>query len=276
MDINKLLNQLANQEQELQEQEFFAPCVPGGEVKTQIASIAYRFQPQPADFEGWGIFKPLDTRTAQWVDEPTLPQISEYLKLLKPLRFWLSYRLKGQTWLAYPVNGDEARKRYGITKPTPVHLVTEGGAFETIIARGDVSSWWFESVDRRADPQITDTLKQHLKQLTDPEMLQFSGMTPEAKITYELVAGQQEEFGTEKRDRRRLNQALQQGGGALQDFGDRGDYWQVEWTTADGERHVSAISKGDLTVMSSGICLSGRDRDFDLQSLVGVIENRDF
>jgi len=274
MDINKLLNQLANQEQALQEQEFLAPCVPGGRVKTAIASIAYSFQPQPADFEGWGIFQPLDTQTAQWVDEPTLPQIGEYLNLLKPLRFWLSYRLQGQTWLAYPVNLDEAKKRYGITKPTPVHLVTEGGAFETIIARGEGASWWFEGLDRRADPQITDTLKHHLKQLTDPDKLQFSGMTPEAKITYELVAGQQEEFSAEKRDRRRLNQALKQGGGALQDFADQGDYWRVEWTTADGEHHVSAISKADLTVVSSGICLSGRDRDFDLQSLVGVIEDR--
>ncbi|MDJ1174508.1 hypothetical protein [Roseofilum capinflatum] len=274
MDINKLLNQLANQEQALQEQEFLAPCVAGGRVKTAIASIAYSFQPQPPNFEGWGIFQPLDTQTAQWVDEPTLPQIGEYLNLLKPLRFWLSYRLQGQTWLAYPVNGDEAKKRYGITKPTPVHLVTEGGAFETIIARGEGASWWFEGLDRRADPQIVDTLKHHLKQLTDPDKLQFSGMTPEAKITYELVAGQQEEFSAEKRDRRRLNQALQQGGGALQDFADQGDYWRVEWTTVDGEHHVSAISKADLTVVSSGICLSGRDRDFDLQSLVGVIEDQ--
>ena len=34
------------------------------------------------------------------------------------------------------------------------------------------------------------------------------------------------------------------------------------------------VSKRDLTVISSGICLSDRDRDFDLQSLVGVIEKR--
>ena len=48
----------------------------------------------------------------------------------------------------------------------------------------------------------------------------------------------------------------------------------VEWQTFDGEYHSSAISKQDLTVISSGICLSGLDRDFDLQSLVGVIEKR--
>ena len=65
------------------------------------------------------------------------------------------------------------------------------------------------------------------------------------------------------------------GGGELRDFRDRGDFWQVEWTTRNGEHHTSAISKGDLTVISSGICLSGYDRDFDLQSLVGVIESRD-
>ncbi len=274
-DIRNLLNQLAAAENQLQNQQFLAPCVPGGKVRTSIASIIYQFKPQPENFEGWGIFQPVNAKEAKVVAEPTLPQVMRYLELLKPVRLWLSYCLQGQTWLAYPVNGAEADQRYGINKPTPVHLVSEGRAFETIIARRDGCAWWFESVDRRADPQVVDLLKSHMQQLTDPKMLQFSGMTPEAKIVYELVASQQEEFQGEKRDRRRLQRALEQGGGQLKEFADQGGYWRVEWTTGSGERHVSVISKADLTVMSSGICLSGRDRDFDLQSLVGVMENRD-
>jgi hypothetical protein len=75
-------------------------------------------------------------------------------------------------------------------------------------------------------------------------------------------------------DQRRLVGALRAGGGQLREAVDRGEFYLVEWETGDGVRRTSAVAKGDLTLLSSGICLAGRDRDFDLQSLVGVIDRR--
>jgi hypothetical protein len=320
-DIRNLLNQIAAQEAQLRDTQFLAPCVRGGRVRTSVANIIYTFTPQPQDFEGWGIFQPVDGKIAEVVEEPSLPQLAEYLKLLKPLRLRLAHVLQGQTWLAYPMNESDMQQRLGAAKPVPVHLVTEAAAFEPIIARFDGSAWWFDEIDRRAEPQPAELLREQLRQGTMPENVRFPGMTPEMHTVYDLALQQTEAYqlrlqhqrevreqqerqreqrqqrraqrdeqrreqerqsqrgrrqrGSAQGDEGRLRDALHMGGGELREFRDRGEFWQVEWTTRNGERHTSAISKGDLTVISSGICLSGYDRNFDLQSLVGVIEARD-
>jgi len=286
-----------------------------------VANIIYTFTPQPQDFEGWGIFQPVDGKIAEVVEEPSLPQLAEYLKLLKPLRLRLAHLLQAQTWLAYPVNESDMQQRLGAAKPVPVNLVTEAAAFEPIIARFDGSAWWFDEIDRRAEPQPAELLREQLRQGTMPENVRFPGMTPEMLTVYDLALQQTEAYqlrlqhqrevreqqerqreqrqqrraqrdeqrrvqerqsprgrrqrGSAQGDEGRLRDALHMGGGELREFRDRGEFWQVEWMTRNGDRHTSAISKGDLTVISSGICLSGYDRNFDLQSLVGVIEARD-
>ncbi|NES69179.1 MAG: hypothetical protein F6K24_30105, partial [Okeania sp. SIO2D1] len=113
------------------------------------------------------------------------------------------------------------------------------------------------------------------KNITPPKEVKFKGITPEMKTVYDLVARQKEEFlkqMQQQRDEKQLREALEMGGGELHNFCDRSTYWQVEWVTRDGERHTSAIDKNDLTVVSAGIFLSGGDRHFDLQSLVGVVK----
>lgn len=291
-DIRKLLQQIAQEEAKLYDTEFIAPCVGGGTVCALVANLIYTFQPQPRDFEGWGIFQPINDRVAEMIDEPSLPQLLQYLNLLQPLRLNLLYPLRGKTWLAYPVNESDMQQRFGEAKPLPVHLVSEGGQFEGIIARLGGGGCWFDARDRRADPQMTVQLREWLRGEAVPENVGCAGITPEQRTAYDL-AWQQTDAGQRRQqqrqtvrnrpprrintrsEERQLREALQQGGGELRDFRDRGDFWQVEWTTSNGERHTSAIDKNDLTVISSGICLSGRDRDFDLQSLVGVIEQSD-
>ena len=277
-DIHKLINQFAAKEQELNSSQFVAPCVRGGKIRTKVLGMVYTFLPKPRDFEGWGLFQPIDSKTVTVVDEPNLPQIAQYLQSLQPLRLRLAYPLKNQTWLAYPVNEANMRQHYGYCKPVPVHLVSEGAKFEVAIARTDGVSWWFDECDRRSDPMITEQLKENIKQVTLASDLHFKGMTPEMRTVYELVTQQAQEFSAlqkQQRNEKRLRDALKMGGGELNEFRERQDHWVIQWTTADGESHTSAISKHDLTVISAGICLSGEDEKFDLQSLVGVVEESD-
>ncbi|HZT42526.1 MAG TPA: hypothetical protein VFA07_10050 [Chthonomonadaceae bacterium] len=276
-NIRQLLEKMAAEEAAFRETKFLAPCVRGGKVRAKVAGLIQSFAPVPRDFEGWGLFAPVDARTARVVEEAGLPLVAEYLRLFTPLRVRLARPLKGMTWLAYPVNESDARQRIGAVRPLPVHLVTEGATFETVVARGDGGAWWFEETDRRADPQIAERLREAQRKLTLPQTLRFRGVTPEMRAAYDLAVQETAEFQAllqPRRDEARLEQALRMAGGTLRGYQDRGDYWVVDWTTRDGQRHSSAIARKDLTVMSAGICLSGQDRNFDLQSLVGVVERQ--
>jgi hypothetical protein len=274
-NIHNLITTLAAQEEAFQQTQFLAPCVRGGRVRTRVAGLVTTFTPRPREFQGWGIFQPVDAETARLVEEAGLPEVGQYLRRLPAVRLRLATALKGQTWLAYPVNEADARQRWGAAKPVAVHLVTEGAVFEPVVVRWDGAACWFEGVDRRADPMVAEKLREAQKAVTPPEALRFPGITPEMRAVYDLAAQQLKEFQAVRQPRQdedRLRAALRLAGGSLREYRDRGDFWLVEWTTRDGERHTSAIAKRDLTVISAGICLDGGDRAFDLQSLVGVVD----
>ena len=42
--------------------------------------------------------------------------------------------------------------------------------------------------------------------------------------------------------------------------------------TVNGQQHRSTVERTSLSVQTAGICLDGFDANFDLQSLVGVIQ----
>lgn len=276
-NIRKLIGKLAEQEARLRETTFLAPCVPGGSVRTRVAGLVYTFAPVPPDGEGWGLFKPLDAERAERVGKPTLMQVDAYLKLFPAFRVRLVLRLQHRTWLAYPANTSDAQQRLGQARPVPVHLVEHASVFEQVVARWDGAAWWFEAPDRRDDPRFAAFLREALKEETEPEALQRRDLTPEMRTTYSLAFTRTATYKARmkhQREQARLGEALSFAGGALHDFQDRGDFWLVTWATRDGETHQSAIKKNDLTVMSAGICLDDQDADFDLQSLVSVMEQR--
>jgi hypothetical protein len=277
-NIRNLLSALAAKEDALRGTLFVAPCVGRGTINLRGGGLVYSFTPEPDDFEGWGVFEPLDERTAVLVAEASPSQRDGFLKSCKTVRLRLSYRLKGQTWLACPVNEADARGRLGTRKPQQLHLVENGAQFEQVVARFDGSSCWFEEIDRRADPRDAERMRRALRDKIPPAYLGWKNCTPEMRGCY--VQAQQQGKSSKHMlrqlaDEQRLQEALAFSGGQLISFSEEGNCWKVLWRTRDERSYASVISKQDLTVLSAGFCLSGLDGDFDLQSLVTVAEAAD-
>lgn len=269
-DVSDALNRLAAAEERFLASEFLAPAVRGAGVRVRIAGVITELRIRPADFEGWGVFRPVSHAEAVLARRARLAEQSRYLDLFPLVRLILAGQVE-HSWVAVPAH--RADTRFHIDGMIPVRLVEDGRLFEVVEARFDGSQFWYSGPDPRRDPATAKYLREQLDRLTPPEQLQRSGLTAEERTAYELnyqPRYEATEEGRRSREERRLRGALAHAGADLKDFVERQDVYTVTYEV-DGRRHVSAVSKADLSVQVAGICLDGEDANFDLQSLVGVI-----
>lgn len=269
-DVNDALARLASAEDRFLTSEFLAPAVKGGQIHVRIAGVVCRLNVSPADFEGWGVFRPVSHSAAQLVRNARLAERQRYLELFPSVRLILALRQDGQ-WLAVPAHKGD--RRFHFDGLVPVRFVEEAQLFEVVQCRFDGSQFWYDQSDPRWDPGTGAYLRTELERLTHPNELSRSGLTAEEREAYAISFRPRYERSEEaRRDReeRRVRQALEHAGADMKGLVERSDVYTVTYEV-DGQRHVSAISKNDLSVQVAGICLSGEDSKFDLQSLVGVI-----
>jgi hypothetical protein len=268
--IHDALNRLAAAEERFLASEFLAPAVRGSQVQVRIAGVIRRLKIQPADYEGWGVFRPVSHAEARLVRSARLAERQRYLELLPLVRLILSRRGNDE-WLAVPAH--RADSRFHVEGLIPVRFVEDAQLFEVIQSRFDGAQFWYAGADPRWDPATATYLRQALDQMVHPDLLSRSGLTSEERTAYATNYWPRYEATAEarrSREEKRLRQALGHAGAELTDYVERQDVYTVTYEV-DGQRHVSAISKMDLSVQVAGICLSGEDENFDLNSLVGVI-----
>jgi hypothetical protein len=268
--LTDVLRRLANAEERFLAGTFLAPALRGGQVQVRIAGVNCQLKTRPAEFAGWGVFRPLSHKEAQLQRAATLAERQRYLELFPLVRLILCRRAD-DGWLAIPAH--QADRRLRTEGTLPVHFVEDGQLFEVVQCRFDGSHWWFECLDARRDPGAAAYLRQALQEMVEPRHLSRPGLTAEEKAAYALnywPALQAELEARRDRTADRLRAALAHAGAELRDYLDRGDVYRVTYEV-DGREHVSVIGKDDLSVQVAGICLSGEDQSFDLQSLVGVI-----
>lgn len=266
MKVKRLLETLAAEEAAFAGTEFLAPVLPGRRVRVRIAGLVCALRVVGESAPGWAILRALSLETAQVVGRPGLQQIRDYLALFPAVRLLL-LTLADDDWLALPAQRNNTRVQ--VPGPVRVHLAVGVQRFQQIIARFDGLAFWFQEVDRRHNPARAAYLRDVLAAELPPAEVRKPYLTAEERAAYQLVYDARE---AARRDQveARLADALAHAGASLAAYIEREDAYTVTYTV-EGQLYHSTVRKDDLTVLSAGICLSGQDRSFDLQSLVGVI-----
>jgi hypothetical protein len=270
ISICNALTRLARAEARFLAAEFLAPVVCGRGVSVSIANVRCTLHATPADFRGWGVFRPISHASAWLVRDASADERRRYLELFPEVRVILLARV-GAGVTAIVANDSDCR--FDIAEPIVVQFADECDIFDTVVARFDGSQFWFDEVDARADPSAADYLRRELMKMTDPARIARRELTAAHRAAYAIHYDRRMNnirLDQRRRDESRLKSSLAQAGASLRDFADAGDSYRVAYVV-DGARHVSVVRKNDLTVLSAGICLSGEDRAFDLNSLVGVL-----
>lgn len=229
---------------------------------------------EPASFWGWGRFVVKRDWTAELAKPATSVQISKALRPLPQALVVLVKPLGDRgTWLAIPAQHPSSLACARRLAPVIVHLVSRARQFDRCVARFDGRRWWFEALDVRADPKLAASMRTALAEEVDSDDFTLAGATPAHVEAYRLAWGQlvhEVMSGRVQSAEQAVADALALAGGELLELTSAVEHWLVRWRGPDRVVHYSAIQKETLTVLSAGICLSGEDRKFDLQSLVGV------
>jgi hypothetical protein len=268
---NDLFNKLATAENDFFSSQLFSPVLKGKPIRVRIAGILFTLEVvKPKNFEGWGVFSPVNYKTARFIREPNMAEKEQYFRLFPALRLVLCRNANNQ-WGGVPAN--QADTRFKIQGVVPIQLISEVQMFDHIKVRFDGTSIWFEQIDPRSNPRTAIYLRECATKLLEPKKLELPGLTQEDRDAYQIAYGIALAADIEaKRDKQeeRIKDALDRAGAKYQSYIERKDTYTIEYTV-DGTKHRSVVKKDTLAVESAGICLAGTDRNFDLQSLVGVI-----
>lgn len=267
MSIDDILNRLEAAENDFLQRDVLAPVLPGRDVIVRIAGIICTLTVTGKRFTGWAVLRPQSLKTAALVRPATLAEVAAYLKLFPALRLIVVAR-EGRQWFALPAS--QGGKGIQLSGAAPV-LLAEAGIqpFETVVARFDGHFFWYERRDNRRNPALATYLRAALDAGMPTADLRKSGLSPEERAAYDwarALVAEAERAGVTGR----LAAALAHAGGRLIAFTEREDSYTVAYMVGD-ERAVSTVHKGDLSVLTAGICLSGQDERFDLTSMVGVM-----
>ena len=259
----ELFDKLAKQESDFKKSIFLSPVLRDKPIRVRIDGVILSMRvSQPNHFSGWGVFTPKTFKDAILVRQPTMAERRDYLELFPAVRLVLC-KNQDNVWYGIPTTNDK------VSGLIPVSLPEEVQMFDTVQARFDGFSCWFESIYEKSSLKNSQYLRESFAALLEPKELNLAGLTQPERNAYAVLWETSEESKRTKEENK-IKSALNRAGASYLSHIERNDTYTIEYNV-DGHTHRSVVRKDTLEVQTAGICLSGLDRTFDLQSLVTVV-----
>lgn len=275
--IDKLLNKLANQEKSFLSKEIFAPYIRGGsQIRVKLNGVIYKLETPKLEKDGFGVFQAVDANSALLERDAESFEIAEYLEMLPKLDVILISKVGGR-WLVYPFNKQSFEQKFKVNAK-PFHILVADGVenLDTATVRFDGAHFWFDSIKFNENMDKMVQLRDRIQE-GNYALPKNQKLTPEEATAFRLAASFHKQANMSNLERR-LQAEMGRYDAQVEKFVERGDNVEVQWKDNwNGGKYTSVFKIDDLSVVTAGICLSGGDKKFDLQSLVGVIrqgENR--
>jgi len=236
--------------------EFVAP-VCDNTVHVEIANVLTKFK---VNYNGWAILKPINYRSAFFVRVPSLSEKQSYLSNCAKLSFVIIDQDNCEGILAV----DDGR--YDIIGSVPIKLPENAQVLDVVDCYFDGHNIWygFHNTSHSIHSiQLREALNNNQKKLD------IKGISARIQKAYQICLFKKIEK-TKKTTQEKLGDYVKNAGGRLLGYTENIHEFIVEFSVG-GNSHRSVINK-NLRVISAGICLEYRDRDFDLQSLVSVVK----
>lgn len=277
-----IINKLAEQEKAQLQQEFIAPFTGNGRVRLRLCGIVREF---PIIFKkrretpraGFGIFKIIED-VAVFQKIATLDLVRHYCMILPRARFVLTDQQDDQWFGLQLYAGTRKLQTEG---PVPLRMVSERSThFDSVVAAFDGENFWCFEQDISRPAVIAVRLREELGKLTDPDKVSVPGMLTQELLAYKtawLARKPRNPYDPDSKlsENERIELALAHAGAILQSV----TALNATTATVRFQRghalHSVTVNRKTLEVVSSGICLSGRDREFDLTSLVSVFDEKE-
>jgi len=271
MDAKSLFGKLAAKEKEFRKQEFLSPYTHRStSARVRMDGLVYTFKISGFEGSGFGVFLPDSPTSAKFVREADFDVIRDYLDVLPKLSMVLCYQTP-EGWVGYPHNLQAAKQKLGLVGIAPVLNVTDAQRFDTVIVRFDGVTFWFDEPEFAVDPEVGESLREvftaELRQNQIDEVLRgIRGAGPEHRETFRIAFESWTKFRKQSTEEI-LQKFLDAGGGKLSEFVVRGGNIEVQWISDSGQEYSSVVKKDTFDVVQSGVCLSGRDRQYHMKDL---------